>query len=411
LPGDLHIENGQLSNVVTLNLSGLDLKALNLVTLIDSLGSLQQLHLDDVKVSVSPSDLAHAASANTTSGLKELSMRHRCSIVNGRFDTFLANILFRSKLADLVILELSDFDLTSLSLHALIHSLGNLRKLYLENVKISASTTDLPHASSANKSSGLKELSMRQCTITSGRFDTVLTKLPLFHNLIKLDLSVPNLQNLSLDALINNLGSLQKLYLDFVNISVSPIRSVHASINTTPVLQELSMINCGLTGTFPSWIFHIKSLTVLDVSGNENLCGELPEFIEGSSLQELRLSGTKFSGKIPESIRNLRNLTMLDLSYCQFRGLVPPFAHIWAKIRVVDLSSNNLTGSLPSHGSLPLHNLTKLVLTNNSISGEIPAYLFSHPSLEYLDLSLNNFTGNFLLNPNVSSNLAYLDLS
>jgi uncharacterized protein YjbI with pentapeptide repeats len=52
-----------------------------------------------------------------------------------------------------------------------------------------------------------------------------------------------------------------------------------------------------------------------------------------------------------------------------------------------------------------------LVLTNNSISGEIPAYLFSHPSLEYLDLSLNNFTGIFLMNPNVSSNLAYLDVS
>jgi hypothetical protein len=55
LSGALPIENGQHSNLVALNLSGLDLKDLNLYTLIDSLGSLQQLHLDDVYISVSKS--------------------------------------------------------------------------------------------------------------------------------------------------------------------------------------------------------------------------------------------------------------------------------------------------------------------------------------------------------------------
>jgi hypothetical protein len=89
LSGALPIENGQLSNLVALNLSGLDLKDLNLYTLIDSLGSLQQLHLDDVYISVSPNDLAHvhASSTNTTSGLKELRVRW-CTITSGRFDTF-----------------------------------------------------------------------------------------------------------------------------------------------------------------------------------------------------------------------------------------------------------------------------------------------------------------------------------
>jgi Leucine-rich repeat (LRR) protein len=226
-----------------------------------------------------------------------------------------------------------------------------------------------------------------------------------------LDLSRLDLQNLSLDALINNLGSLQKLYLDSVNISVSPIRSVHSSsTNTTPGLQELRMKNCGLIGTFPSWIFHIKSLTVLEVSQNESLCGELPDFIEGSALQQLRVTGTKLSGKIPESIGNLQNLTALDLSNCQFNGTIPPFAQ-WPMIQSIDLSGNNFIGALPSDGYRALHNLEGPYLSNNSISGVIPAYLFSHPSLEYLDLSQNNLTGNFLLYPNISSNLASIDLS
>jgi len=424
LSGDLPIENGQLSNLVTLILSGLLLKDLNFETLIDSLGSLQTLYLDDAYISINPTDLGPASSGNKTSSLKELRMRW-CTITGGRFDTFLTNLLFRHKLDNLVMLELEDFDLKNMSLSSLIGSLGKLQNLYLGNVNISASPTDLTYASStnttsglkelqvssANTTSGLKELHMWQCTITSGNFDTVLTKLPILSNLIMLDLSRLELKNLSLDALINNLGSLHKLYLDSVNISVNPIRSVHSSsTNTTPGLQELRMTDCGLSGTFPSWIFHIKSLTVLEVSQNENLCGELPEFIEGSSLQELSFSGTKLSGKIPDSMANLRNLTALDLSYCQFNGSIPHFAQ-WPMIQSIDLSGNNFIGSLPSDGYSGLHSLTRLDLSNNSISGVIPASLFSHPSLEYLDLSQNNLTGNLILYQNISCNLESIDLS
>jgi Leucine-rich repeat (LRR) protein len=137
---------------------------------------------------------------------------------------------------------------------------------------------------------------------------------------------------------------------------------------------------------------------------------ELPEFIEGSALQELGLRGTKFSGKIPESIGNLRNLTMLDLSNCQFNGTIPHFDQ-WPMIRWIYLSGNNLIGSLPSDGYHALRNLTTVYLSNNSISGVIPASLFSHPSLQVLHLSQNNFTGNFLLYPNISSKLSFIDLS
>jgi len=275
LSGALPVENGQLSNLIALNLSGLDLKDLNLETLIDSLGSLQELYLGNVKISVSSTNLADGSSAHTTSSLRELRM-WGWTITSGHFDTVLTNLLFRSKLANLVTLYLSDFDLKNLSLHTLINSLSNLQELYLEEVNISASPiTDLAHASSTNTTSGLKELTMWLCTITRGHLDTVLTKLPF----------------------------LSKLTLDVTNISGPiPVTETFAEFSS---LAVLSLYSCGLTGTFPSWIFCIKSLTSLDVSGIENLCGELPEFIEGSALQELMLSGTKFSGKIPESIGNL----------------------------------------------------------------------------------------------------------
>nr|CAB3483093.1 unnamed protein product [Digitaria exilis] len=52
LSGALPVENGQLSNLVSLDLSGLDLKDLKLETLINNLANLQSLYLVQVNISV-----------------------------------------------------------------------------------------------------------------------------------------------------------------------------------------------------------------------------------------------------------------------------------------------------------------------------------------------------------------------
>ncbi|WVZ92735.1 hypothetical protein U9M48_038779 [Paspalum notatum var. saurae] len=464
LSGDLHIENGPLSKLVTLNLSGLHLQYLSLEALIDNLGSLQELQLGDAHISVTPSDLTHASSTDTPSALKELTMGS--SITNNNLDTVFTNLLFSSKLANLVSLFLYGVDLKNMSLHTLIDSLRNLQELYIAYVNISVSPEDMSHASSTNTTLGLKVLSMGICMITGGHFDTALVTNIQFRsmlaNLVTLDLFGFDLKNLSLHALIGSFGNLKDLYLEDVSISVIPTDLAHASsTNTTSGLKELTMQwctitgghfaavltklpflsklvldgtkfsgpvplperfsecssltvlslqSCGLTGTFPSWIFHNKSLISLDASSNDNLCGELLEFTMASTLQILILSGTRFGGKMPESIGNLRNLKELDLSNCQFHGLIPPFTQ-WPMILSIDLSGNNLTGSLPSEGYFALHNLTTVTLSNNSVSGVIPASLFSLPSLESLNLSHNSFTGNFLLHPDISSNLRKTDLS
>ncbi|RLN24629.1 hypothetical protein C2845_PM07G25550 [Panicum miliaceum] len=270
----------------------------------------------------------------------------------------------------------------------------------------------------------------------------------------------------TLDTLITNLSSLQRLYIDYVNISVSdannsssrhslrelklsycwfsgPIASSlvpklrslsklilencifsHPMMNSFTGFEKLSSLlilslsNSGLMGTFPSSrIFSIKTLKVLDLSGNTMLHGELPEFTPGSDLQSLLLSGTMFSRNIPESITNLHNLVKLDLSSCRFYGALPSFAQ-WTMIQEVDLSNNNLVGSLPSDGYSALHNLTRINLSNNSLSGEnnlqgqIPELLSKLSGLTRLDLSSNNLTGTMDLSllKNLT-NLSLLQLS
>ncbi|RLN05323.1 hypothetical protein C2845_PM13G18560 [Panicum miliaceum] len=153
-------------------------------------------------------------------------------------------------------------------------------------------------------------------------------------------------------------------------------------------LSVLSLRRCALTRTtFPSWIFRIKILTKLDVSWNENLRGELPEFIKGSALQKLRLAGTKFSGKIPESMGNLRNLIVLDLSNCQFLGPIPSFSQ-GPMISWVDLSVEDGNHSYTEYPTI----WSYLGLASCNLS-YVPKFLMHQRSIPNLDLSSNNIGG------------------
>ncbi|CAL4953944.1 unnamed protein product [Urochloa decumbens] len=263
------------------------------------------------------------------------------------------------------------------TLDTLITNLSSLQRLYLDYVNVYVANAD------ANRSSKhfLRELRLSNCWVT-GPIAT---------------------------SLIPKLRSLSELVLDYCTFS-HPMATSFSGFDKLSSLLVLSLRYSGLLGTFPSSrIFSIKTLKVIDLSGNTMLRGELPEFMPGSALQSLALTGTMFSRNIPKSITNLHNLITLDLSSCLFNGDVPSFAQ-WTMIQEVDLSNNNLVGSLPSDGYSALHNLTRINLRNNSLSGEIPANLFSHPCLLELDLVQNNFTGHLLLHPNASSRLQNLFL-
>ncbi|KAG2592512.1 hypothetical protein PVAP13_5NG556700 [Panicum virgatum] len=258
----------------------------------------------------------------------------------------------------------------------LITNLSSLRRLYIDYVNISVS--DVNNSSSRHS---LRELKLSYCWVTG----------PIASSL------VPKLRSLS------------KLILENCIFS-HPMMNSFTGVEKLSSLLVFSLSNSGLMGTFPSSrVFSIKTLKVLDLSGNTMLHGELPEFRPGSALQSLLLSSTMFSGNLPESITNLHNLVTLDLSSCLFYGALPSFAQ-WTMIQEIDLSNNNFVGSLPSDGYGALHNLTRINLSNNSLSGEIPVKLFSHPCLLELDLTHNNFTGHLLLHPNASSRLQHLFL-
>ncbi|KAF3434372.1 hypothetical protein FNV43_RR25475 [Rhamnella rubrinervis] len=241
----------------------------------------------------------------------------------------------------------------------------------------------------------------------------MLTYLDLSHNYDP-DTSEKFLQlkNPSLKTLVLNLTRLEVLYFSYINIS----SEVPHSFSNFTSLRWLLLEDCELRGAFPTKIFHLPNLQVLVVKHNENLSGHFPEFHERSTLLELGLGHTGFSGRLPSSIDKLDSLKILGITGCNFSGAIPHSLGKLAKITELRLGKNNFIDPIPSSfqnltqltflnlyfnkitGSIPpwLGNLTKievLLLSENKLEGPIPQSVSKLMNLDELNLCLNNLSG------------------
>ncbi|CBI18148.3 unnamed protein product, partial [Vitis vinifera] len=230
--------------------------------------------------------------------------------------------------------------------------------------------------------------------------------------------SVPNLQVLSLSSChlsgpihssLEKLQSISTICLNDNNFA-SPVPEFLGNFSN---LTQLKLSSCGLNGTFPEKIFQVPTLQILDLSNNRLLEGSLPEFPQNRSLDSLVLSDTKFSGKVPDSIGNLKRLTRIELAGCNFSGPIPNSMANLTQLNLVtlDLRNNSLNGSLPMH-LFSLSSLQKIQLSNNQFSGPFSEFeVKSFSVLDTLDLSSNNLEGPIPVSLFDLQHLNILDLS
>ncbi|XLT60986.1 hypothetical protein HN873_053590 [Arachis hypogaea] len=238
-------------------------------------------------------------------------------------------------------------------------------------------------------------------------------------------------------------------YIDVSNNNFSG--QVPTSMGSVVELRVLILRNNSLTGELPSSMKHCKNLVMLD-AGENKLSGIIPSWI-GSSLQQLQMLSLRknhFFGSIPSSLCFLNGIRFLDLSVNHLWGPIPkcfinftamttqerflPDYHsyivnhtlgiyvynydiiallMWKGVehifendklllKGIDLSSNHLSGDIPSE----LENLVELVslnLSRNNLTGKIPSGIGRLLSLESLDLSRNHLVGS------IPSSLAQID--
>lgn len=106
----------------------------------------------------------------------------------------------------------------------------------------------------------------------------------------------------------------------------------------------------------------------------------------------LDLSENNLSGTLPTNLSNLRQLEFLYLNDNILTGSIPSELGQLSELSVFYIENNSLTGSLPSE----LGNLSKmenLDVSNNKLSGSIPTQLAQLSKVELLKLNNNSFTG------------------
>lgn len=130
---------------------------------------------------------------------------------------------------------------------------------------------------------------------------------------------------------------------------------------------------CKFTG-IECW--HDNDNQVLNIKlPDMGLKGEFPQGISGcSSLTGLDLSRNNIRGSIPDNISKLLTyVTNLDLSFNQLSGVIPVDLANCSFLNILKLDNNQLTGQIPPQIG-QLGRLKAFSVTNNRLSGQIPQF-------------------------------------
>ncbi len=178
------------------------------------------------------------------------------------------------------------------------------------------------------------------------------------------------------------------------------IQKVKAQVNTQDSLALVDLYNS--TGG-ANWTKHTNWLTTAPVSSWFGVN------VIGGGVNVVNLPSNNLTGTIPATIGQLRNLQELFLDSNHVSGIIPASIGNLSNLVVLWLNSNQLTDSIPS-GIANLTKLQSLNLNINKLTGSIPSSLGSLPNLRVLGLDNNKLEGNIPLSFSNLTNLTSLML-
>ncbi|CAL9218024.1 unnamed protein product [Arabidopsis halleri] len=262
-------------------------------------------------------------------------------------------------------------------------------------------------------SSLLKIPSLTEIYLTYNQFSdfTGIGNISLLPNLQYFDIENKNYNKVGPGVRLNVFSSLKQLSLWGIPLSTANITSDSEFPSN---LEYLSLTGCNITD-FPEFIRKERNLQILDLSNNK-IKGQVPDWLwRLRELSDVNLSNnslSSFNGSLkasPESqlmsvdirsnafqgtlfipTRSLRNFLV---SKNNFTGEIPRSICGQSSLDVLDLSNNNLRGSVPWCLETLMSSLSYLNLRNNSLSGSLPEIFMNAKRLSSLDVSHNRLDG------------------
>ncbi|XP_076916727.1 receptor-like protein EIX1 [Bidens hawaiensis] len=369
--------------------------------------------------------------------------------------------------SDLIDLEISNTSISSTMPLSFWGSFPNLEYLDMSQNHIQGRLLGIPSTLSIldlshNKFIGqLPELSNSSLIyfldLSYNSFEGMLHKLICSDGGKQLGLGVLNLANNHLSGGIPNQCWERYEWLEFLSLENNNLSGgIPRTMGSLYSLSSLNMCNNKLSGRLPSSLKNLINLHFLQLAGNK-FVGRIPTWL-GTKIMFLRilnLRSNNFRRFIPRELCYLTSIHILDLAHNNLSGNIPrcfknftilagkgyisddiffsissgyiyvsgsaslvmkgredTYSTILRLVLIVDLSSNNLTGHIPSE-LMALHSLLSLNLSRNQLTGSIPKNIGDMKSLLSFDVSLNQLSGelpvslsslNFLSSFNVSYN-------
>ncbi|CAL5046380.1 unnamed protein product [Urochloa decumbens] len=214
---------------------------------------------------------------------------------------------------------------------------------------------------------------------------TLTTGIGTLSNLTYLDLCYNLMDGVITEEHFSKLSDLQELHLSANSFSmewtsdwVPPFR-----------LQTLGLKSCCLGPGFPNWLRWQKNISTLFMS-NTSIADTMPDWFWKvfSKADILDLSSNNISGTLPATLGQME-ASLLDLSSNQFTGTVQ---QVPQKIVTLDLSRNILSGPLALNFQSPML-VEGLILFDNYFTGTIPTSICQMKSLTLFDIGNNMITG------------------